>query len=102
MNHSKWVKARQDQDCISLLLMIRDLTHGMKETKQGTMALVGVTVDLFTTIQGKKQSLEDYYKLFISRRDTVDAHGGDAGFHKKLYEKARAKIVLEAGYNEAP
>ena len=55
MNHSKWVKAQQDQDYILLLLMIRDLTHGMKETKQGTMALVNVTVDLFTTIQGKKQ-----------------------------------------------
>ena len=100
MNHSKWVKGQQDQDCILFLLMIRDLTHGMKETKQGTMALVDVTVDLFTTIQGKKQSLDDYYKIFIARRDTVDAHGGDAGFHQKLFKNERAKIMLEKGRDE--
>ena len=80
--------------------MICDLTHGMKETKQGTMALVDVTVNLFTTVQGKKQSLDDYYKIFIARRDTVDAHGGDAGFHRKLFKNARAKIMLEKGRDE--
>ena len=100
MNHSKWVKSQQDQDCILLLLMIRDLTHGMKETTQGTMALVDVTVDLFTTLQGKKQSLDDYYKIFIARRDPVDAHGGDAGFHRKLFKNERGKIMIEKGRDE--
>ena len=75
MNHSKLVTGQQAQDWIALLLMIRDLTHGMKETRQGTMALVEVTVDLFTTVQGPKQSLEEYYKIFCARRDTVNAHG---------------------------
>ena len=31
-NHSKW--NRSDHNCIDLLLMIRDVTHNMKETKQ--------------------------------------------------------------------
>ena len=80
--------------------MIRDLTHGMKETKQGTMALVQVHVDLFTTTQRPSESVEAYYKLFCARRDTVNAHGGEAGFHKELYAKARARIMSEKNRDE--
>ena len=101
MNHSTWVAGQQAQDCIALLLMMRDLTHGMKETRQGTMALVQVHVDLFTTIQRPNKSLEAYYKTFCARRDTVNAHGGEAGYHEKLYEKARVTIMAENGRTEA-
>ena len=100
-NHSKWIAGKAAQDCIALLLMIRDLTHGMKESKQGTMALVQVHVDLFTTTQRPNESVEAYYKLFCARRDTVNAHGGEAGFHKELYAKARMKIMTAKGRNEA-
>ena len=31
-NHSRWINRKALQDCIALLLMILDLTHGMKET----------------------------------------------------------------------
>ena len=81
--------------------MIRDLTHGMEETKQGTMALVQVHVDLFTTMQKPNELVEAYYKIFYARRDTVNAHGGEAGYHKELYEKARNKILAERGRDEA-
>ena len=57
-NHSTWIAGQQAQDCTALLLMIRDLTHGMKETKQGTMALVQIHVDLFTTTQKPKEYVE--------------------------------------------
>ena len=80
--------------------MIRDLTHGMKETRQGTMTLVQVHVDLFTTIQKPNESVEAYYKIFCARQDTVNAHGGEAGYHKKLYEKALAKVMTERGRDE--
>ena len=63
-NHSKWITGKAAQDCIALLLMIRDLTHGTKETKQGRMALVQVHVDLFTTTQRPNKSVKVYYKLF--------------------------------------
>ena len=94
-NHSKWINGNALQDCITLLLMIRDLTHSMKETRQGTMALVQVHVDLFTTMQRPNESVEAYYKLFCARRDTVNAHGDKAGFHKELYAKARKKTMAE-------
>ena len=83
-----------------LLLMIRDLTHGMKETRQGTMALVQVHVDLLTTIQRPNESVETYYKIFCARRDTVNAHGGEAGYHEKLYAKARVRVMDERGRRE--
>ena len=70
-NHSMWVANALSQDCIVLLLMIRDLTHNMKETMQGTMALVSSHSDLYTAVQEKGESLEDYYKVFIARKDTV-------------------------------
>ena len=59
------------------------------------MALVQVHVNLFTTTQRPNDSVEAYYKLFCARRDTVNVHGGKAGFHKELYAKAREKVVVE-------
>ena len=60
------------------------------------MLLVQVHVDLFTTTQRPNKSIEAYYKLFYARRDTVNAHGGEAGFHKELYAKAREKVMAKS------
>ena len=57
-NHSRWIDGKELQYCIAILLMIRDPTHGIKETRQGTMALVQVHVDLFTTTQRPNESVE--------------------------------------------
>ena len=72
----------------------------MKETRQGTMALVQFHVDLFATTQRPNDSVEAYYKLFCARCDTVTAHGGKAGSHKELYVKAREKIMDERSRDE--
>ena len=55
-----WVANAVAQDCIVILLMIRDLTNNMKDTMQGTMALVGCHSDFYTAVQEKGESLEDY------------------------------------------
>ena len=73
----------------------------MKETKQGTMALVECHSNLYTTVQEKGESLEDYYKVFMARKDTVNAHGGEAGRHKQLHRLARQKIMNKLGFEEA-
>ena len=99
-NHSRWIDGKALQDYIALLLMIRGLAHGMKETRQGTMALVQVHVDLFTTTQRPNKSVEAYYKLFCARRNTVNVHGGEAGFHKELYAKAREKVMAKRNHDE--
>ena len=61
-NHSTWAANTTKQDCIVLLVMIHALTHNMKETKQGTMALVECHADLYTTVQGPNESIEDFLK----------------------------------------
>ena len=94
-NHSRWIDGKSLQDCIALLLIIRDLIHRTKETRQGTMALVQVHVDLFMSTQRPNESVKVYYKLFCARRDTVNVHGGKAGFRKELYAKAREKVMDE-------
>ena len=58
-NHSAWAANEIKQACIKLLIMIRDITHNMKETKQGTMALVECHVDLYTTVQKPNNSIKD-------------------------------------------
>ena len=99
-NHSKWIDRKALQDCIALLPTIRDITHGMKETRQGKMTLVQVHVELLMTTQRPNESVEAYYKLFCSRHDTVNLHSGEAGFHKKLYAKARKKVTAERSCDE--
>ena len=64
------------------------------------MALVQVHVDLFTTTQRPNESVEAYYKLFCARHDTVNAHGGEAWFHKELYAKSREKVMADRNRNE--
>ena len=72
----------------------------LRSSDMGTMALVQVHVHLFTTTQRPNESVEAYYKLFCAWRDTVNAHGGEAGFHKELYTKARSKIMAAKGCDE--
>ena len=63
------------------------------------MSLVQVHVDLFTTTQNPNESVELCYKIFCARRDTVNAHDGDAGYHVKLYEKALITVMAERDRN---
>ena len=36
-NHMQWLASQSAQDCIALLLMIRDLTRGMKEKRDAIL-----------------------------------------------------------------
>ena len=37
----------------------------------------------------------------MTRKDTVNAHGGEVGRHKQLPQQARQKIMDESSYDEA-
>ena len=58
-NSSKWATAEEDQDVISLLLMVRDITHNKKERKERATTIVENNIKLFTTIQERGQNLHD-------------------------------------------
>ena len=45
LSHEDWDAAESGSDAIILLEMLRDITHNLKESKQGPMALVEYHVD---------------------------------------------------------
>ena len=59
----------------------------LKERKQWVMALVECHVDMMCTHQKASDTLEEYFRIFMARISTVNAHGGNAGYHKVLYNK---------------
>ena len=54
-NSSKWAAAEEEQDVIALLLMVRDITHNKKERKESVMTIVESDVELYTTVQEKRE-----------------------------------------------
>ena len=55
------------------------------------MTKVEADFELFSGCQKKNESTDAYYKVFTSTVDTINANGGMAGWHPKLF-----KIHLEA------
>ena len=49
------------------------------------MTTVESDVELFTIVQEPGQDLDNYYKVFKAQVDTINAHGGNAGYHPVVY-----------------
>ena len=75
--------------------MLRDITHNMKESKQGVMAIVECAAEINTTAQKSSEMTEEYFKISEARGNTVNAHDGRAGYHKGIFKKAMIKIMDE-------
>ena len=84
-NSTKWDETESNQDVVALLQMIRDITHNKKERKESVMAIVESDLELYTIAQDPGESLDEYYKVFLAQVDTIDAHGGNAGYHPVIY-----------------
>ena len=80
--------------------MICDVTHNMKEKKQGTMALVKCAVELFTITQKPSEFIDDYCKIFIAKNYPIDAHSGQAGRHEMLYSETHTQIMTAQNVDE--
>ena len=100
-NHLTWAANTITQDCIVLLVMIRDLTHNMKETKQGTMALVKCHSDMCTTVQGPNESIEIFFQNLHGAKGYRQRAWRRSGRHKQLHRLARQKIMDDLGFDEA-
>ena len=70
---------------VALLKMIRDITHNKKERKESVMTIVESDVELYTIGQDPGESLDEYYKVFLAQVETIDAHGGNAGYHPVVF-----------------
>ena len=96
---SKWEQAKIDQDSIALIHMIRDVSHKHDETKQGTMAHVEAFYNFATVFQKPGQSNDEYAKLFRAQVETVNAHGGAAGHHERVYDQHLSALVLNGTHS---
>ena len=84
-NSSKWEETEGNQDVVAPLKMVRDITHNKKVRKENVMAIVESNVELYTIHQGSGESLDEYNKVFKAQVDTIDAHGGNAGYHPAVF-----------------
>ena len=96
-NSTKWDETESNQDVVALLKMIRDITHNKKERKESVMTIVESDLELYTIAQDPGETLDEYYKVFVAQVDTIDAHGGNAGYHPVVYA-----LHLERGWRGKP
>ena len=103
--HAGWTQAEADADVVGLLKIIRDLAHSVEEEAHTTVATVKRDLDLFSCFMTKTESPEDYEERFNARIKVVNAHDGEAGWNKPLYEEhlkeAMAAMPVSEGTSAA-
>ena len=90
-----WDAVESTHDVIGLLTKLRDLAHGKKVKKQGTMAKVEADLALMMCMQSKTQTLNEYAKIFNAQVEVINANGGQAGYNAELVEE-HLKALLKA------
>ena len=100
-NHTEWDVTELEQDVIALLGIIWYVRLNLKESRQGTMNFVNCDVELKTTAQSSNKTTDEYYKVFGARKDTVNAHGGEDGHHKQMFEDRLAAMLIDKGIARA-
>ena len=81
--------------------MIRNITHDMKKSKQGGMAIVECAVKMNTTAQKSSETTGKYFNIFEAQRDTVNTHDRRAEYHEGIFKKAMIKIMDENNKTKA-
>ena len=54
---------------------------------------------LFTTTMDSKDTLDEYYRVFKAQIDTIEAHGGNPGYHGAVYREHYDALMLSKGYD---
>ena len=55
-NLSTWNVGKDEQNVVTFLLMIRDIAHNMRESKQVVMSIVECTVEMNTNPQNTSET----------------------------------------------
>ena len=63
-NQSTWNAGQDEQNVVPPLLIIHDITHNMRESKQGVIAIVECVVEMNTTTQKSSETTEEYFNIF--------------------------------------
>ena len=81
--------------------MVRGIMHNKKERKESVMTIVASDIELFTMVQDHDKELDDYHMVFKAQVDTINAHGGNAGYHPEIYQLHLAALQVKKGINAA-
>ena len=82
---------------VGILTMIRDLTHGLKQKKFGTMAIVEYEYELDTTTYTSGDTIKWFHRVFLTQLATPRAHYGMLGYHTVLVEQHMTLLMAAAG-----
>ena len=69
---------------VMLLKMIRDISYNVKQRKKSIMLTVENDLELYPKYQELTQSTNEFYKVFNATTDTINAHGGQVGYHPQV------------------
>ena len=69
-----------------LLVLIRDLQYNKLDKKRSIIATVEADFDLYSCTQGRVLT-DEYYKIFTSTVDMINANRGNAGLHPSVFKK---------------
>ena len=100
-NSNSWLTTKNERSVVKLLLMIRDITHHKRERKQAVMEAVESDADLYLASQGETDSINTFYKVFTAQVDTINAHGGQAGFQPSVFVKHLAALRVSRSIDDA-
>jgi hypothetical protein len=81
-----WDKTQRDQSLHKLIQKIEHICVGFNNHKQEVFNLVQVLKLLFLSMQGEKDTVDEYGHNFRSLWDTVEAFRGSPGIHKGLVD----------------
>ena len=65
------------------------------------MGLVESDTALFTTPMETKHTLCEYDHVFKAQVDTIEAHGGNPGYHGTVYQEHYNALTVSKGCNAA-
>merc|ERR1712194_660143 len=99
-NQEAWAAIDDARGVVRLLVLLRDLQYNKSDKKRSIMATVETDFDLYSCAQGSATT-DEYYKMFTSTVDTINANGGNAGLHpsvfKKYFQPLKDKAVAKTG-----
>ena len=84
LNDRYW-EVNDKKDVITLVTMIRDVTHAHDDTTQGTMAILLSDIALYTTFMSSIDYTDDFYRTFLAMVETINVYCGSAGYHPQLF-----------------
>ena len=95
-----WESNQLSREPVELGKTICALSQSFDVTKNEMMAIVDADVTLMLKYQGKTASIDDFLRLFRSRIDTIESHGGTPGYHPGQVDRVLARELAAVNMDD--